>query len=117
MSQTLNVWDVATARFRDMTSDDLRQFSAGSFLNIAGAATTVVKSGAGTLVSAVINRTVALGVVTIYDNTAGSGTKIATITQPAAVLASQANLPYNAAFSTGLTVVTSLADDITIIFK
>lgn len=88
----------------------------GNFLNIAGAATTVVKSGAGNLIGLVCNKLIALGVITIYDNTAASGTKIATITNPAALLQNQIYLPYGIRFQTGLTIVTSLGDDITAVF-
>lgn len=87
-----------------------------SFLNIAGAATTTVKSGAGTFMGIVVNKPVASGVITMYDNTAASGTKIATITNPAVLLSQQYFLTYNISFSTGLTVVTSAADDITIVY-
>lgn len=87
------------------------------FLNIAGAATTVVKADKGILRAIVINKAVATGVVTVYDNTAASGTKIATITQPAAVVQSQATLTYNVRCATGITVVTSAADDITVTYE
>lgn len=89
----------------------------GSFLNIAGAATTTVKSGSGTLDRIAINKAVATGVITVYDNTAGSGTKIATITNPAVLLDTQRGIDYGLAFTTGLTVVTSAADDITVIYR
>lgn len=88
-----------------------------SFQNIVGAATTTVKSGAGTLLKIIINKPIALGVITIYDNTAASGTKIGTITNPAAILQQQLELPYEVKFTTGLTIVTSLADDITVVYK
>jgi hypothetical protein len=89
-----------------------------SFLNIAGAATTVVNTGAGTLYGIVVNKAVLSGVVTVYDNTAASGTKIATITNPATLLHSQINLDYRElVFRTGLTIVTSAADDITVVFS
>lgn len=88
------------------------------FLNIAGAATTTLCTGAGTLYGLTINKGVAAGVVTIYDNTAGSGTKIATITSPAVLLQSYLNLPFNELqFKTGLTIVTSAADDITVVWS
>lgn len=92
--------------------------SGNSFINIAGAATTLVKTGAGQLIGIVINKLVATGVVTIYDNTSAAGTKIATITNPAALLSSQVSLDYKGvSFSTGLTIVTSSTDDITVIYK
>lgn len=86
------------------------------FLNIAGAATTTVRTGKGTFYSIIVNKAVVNGVITIYDNTTNSGTKIATITHPAALLSSQYNLDFYANFSIGLTVVTSAADDITIVY-
>lgn len=96
----------------------LVKLSSWSFLNIAGAATTTVKSGAGIFHALVFNKNVASGVITIYDNTAASGTKIGTITNPAVLLQSL-NPPsiYDAAFTTGLTIVTSAADDITVMYK
>lgn len=86
----------------------------GKATNIAGAATTVIKTGSGVLKGIVVNKAVANGVITVYDNTAGSGTKIATITNPATLLHSQVSLDFNCKFSTGLTIVTSAADDITV---
>lgn len=85
--------------------------------NIAGAATTTVKTGSGTLVRITINNKVANGVITVYDNTAASGTKIGTITNPAELLDNTDVLEYGVAFSTGLTVVTSAADDITVVWR
>lgn len=99
------------------TGNELVETPGYSFLNIAGAATTTVKSGAGTLVRVVVNKPIALGVITVYDNTAASGTKIATITNPAAILQQQIEIQYEAKFATGLTIVTSLADDLTIVYK
>jgi hypothetical protein len=84
--------------------------------NINTATTTVVKSGSGILKKIIVNKLVALGVVTIYDNTAASGTKIATITSPATLLASQLQLDYGIRFQLGLTIVTSSTDDITVVF-
>ena len=88
-----------------------------SYTNIAGAATTVVRTGAGILGSIVCNKAVLSGVITIYDNTAGSGTKIATITHPGTLLQNQYVLLYNVAFTTGLTIVTSAADDLTVCWR
>lgn len=89
---------------------------AASYRNIAGAATTVVKSSAGRLKRIVINKAVSSSTITVYDNTAASGTKIATITNPLTLLDSQKVLEYDCAFATGLTIVTSAADDITVIY-
>lgn len=87
------------------------------FRNIAGAATTVVKSGSGTLLKIINNKAIANGVVTIYDNTAASGTKIGTITNPAILLQSQVPISFDLNFSTGLTIVTSAADDLTVVYR
>ena len=84
------------------------------FVNITTATTTTVKSVAGVLCRIVVNKPITLGTVTIYDNTAGSGTKIGTITHSGAV---PYVLDYEARFSTGLTIVTSGADDITVMYE
>lgn len=88
-----------------------------SFRNITLAAptTTVVKTGEGILHTITFNKPVATGVVTVYDNTAASGTVIGTITVPASPM--PVTLTFDAAFSTGLTVVTATAaQDITVTF-
>lgn len=72
-----------------------------SFLNLAANATTTVKTGAGVLHSITINTLGTADTVTVYDNTAGSGTKIGTIN----AALSQGTLIFDAAFVTGLTVV------------
>jgi hypothetical protein len=86
------------------------------FRNITTATTTVVKTGAGVLRGITINTkgTIASS-VTIYDNTAGSGTKIATI--DSLNLAGQ--FEYDIAFATGVTVVTTgtVAPDITVSYR
>lgn len=83
--------------------------------NITTATTTTVKSGAGFLHAIVINKGVLAGVITIYDNTAASGTKIGTITFGAALLSDPPGLAlYDINFTTGLTIVTSAATDLTV---
>jgi len=80
----------------------------GKYTNISGAATTVIKSGSGFLYGIIVNTPVASGSITIYDNTSGSGTKIATITYPATLLSSgPVSVPFYVNFQTGLTVVTA----------
>ncbi len=87
-----------------------------SYNNITSQTTTLVKSGAGTLASLSINTPLATGVITIYDSTTASGTKIATITQPATAFFG--TLAFNVAFATGLTVVTGTAtQDITVSYR
>lgn len=91
-----------------------------SFTNIVTNTTTTVKSGAGLLHRIILNTQVASEVITIYDNTAASGTKIGTITMPAALLGDgPINIEYNALFATGLTIVTATGAsvDLTVIYR
>lgn len=88
------------------------------FLNITSATTTVVCAKGGVLHTLTINKPVATGTITMYDNaSAGSGTKIGTITFPATVLANQNSFVYDVAFSNGLTIVTTEANDFTVSFR
>ncbi len=86
------------------------------FANVTAGGATTVKSGAGTLRSVTINTkgTIA-STVTIYDNTAGSGTKIGTIDS----LTLSGQFAFDVAFATGLTVVTTgtAAPDITVAYR
>src|SRR5262245_1014847 len=84
---------------------------AHSFSNITSATTTAVKSGAGVLRRLTINTTAA-GAITIYDNTAASGTKIATLPSSAVV----GSYEYGIKFTTGLTIVTAAASDVTVAY-
>lgn len=87
------------------------------FTNITSATTTTCKTGSGTLIRIVNNRKVASGVITIYDSTTGSGTKIATITNPATLLDNAQVFEYSVGFDNGLTIVTSSTDDITVVWR
>jgi hypothetical protein len=88
--------------------------ASNKFSNITTATTTTVKSGSGVLERIVVNTAGAGSTFVIYDNTAGSGTKIASGTS-----ATQISLMYNVRFSTGLTIVTASGTpaDITVIYK
>jgi len=89
-----------------------------NYLNIVGAATTVVKPSPGKLVRIVNNKKVVNGVITIYDNaSAASGTKIGTITNPATLLDNAQGYEYGCIFRNGLVIVTSAADDLTVVYK
>jgi len=91
-------------------------FTGQSFANVTTNATTVVKSGAGVLRSICVNtKGSASNIVTAYDNTSGSGTTIATIDTSANV----GCLVYDAAFSTGLTLVTAVGTpgDLTVTYR
>lgn len=89
-----------------------------SFSNITTATTTTVKSGAGTLHKICINTYVASGTITMYNNTSASGTKIGTVTNPAALLKEGPDCEtYDVYFSIGLTIVTTGAQDITVVYR
>lgn len=89
-----------------------------SATNITGTTTTTPKSAAGLLHGIIINQAVATGTIVVYDNTAASGTKLATIIQPGTVLQTVQPITYNALFTTGLTIVTSgTAQDITAVWR
>ena len=84
-----------------------------TYTNLAANATTVIRTGKGKLHSITINTAGAsANVCTVYDNTAASGSKIATINTVAAA----PNLLYDVQFNTGLTVVigTGTAADVTV---
>ena len=84
-------------------------------ITLAAPTTTVIKTGSGKLKRIVFNKPVATGVVTIYDNTAASGTVIGTITTPASP--QPGSIDYDLAFTTGLTIVSATAaQDITVVW-
>ncbi|TCO87265.1 hypothetical protein EV701_123102 [Chthoniobacter flavus] len=82
------------------------------YSNVSTATTTVCKSGSGVLERIIINTGASTSTVTVYDNTAGSGTKIAT-----AATTAQGVLVYGCHFSTGLTIVTSSTADVTVVYR
>lgn len=96
-----------------------------SYVNITTNATTAVKTGAGFLHTIVINNpaliTVANLTITVYDNTAGSGTKIGTWTVPFGLTTQVPfTIPINVAFATGLTIVTggpTVTGDLTVAYR
>ncbi len=89
-----------------------------SATNITTATTTTVFSGAGTFGGLIFNKRIATGVVTMYDNTAASGTKLGTITEGAAILSDPPQqVNHNIVITTGLTIVTSQAEDITVLWR
>lgn len=83
---------------------------------ISTISTTTIKTGAGILGAILVNKAVSASTITIYDNTAASGTVLAMITHPVSLFASQYYLPFLCKFSTGLTVVTTGLDDLTITY-
>lgn len=88
-----------------------------SYSRISTNATTVVKSGYGTLHSITVNSVGGSpSTITVYDNTAASGTIIAVIDGDIGVN----SYIYDIAFNTGLTVVTNSTTtfaDLTVSYK
>lgn len=87
------------------------------YANITSATTTTVKTGIGRLIRIVANKKVAAGVITIYDNTTASTPKIGTITHPGTLLNDQQTYEYGCDFNTGLTITTSAAEDLTVVYE
>lgn len=79
---------------------------------ISTATTTTVKSGRGTLAKIIITETAA-GAITVYDNTAGSGTIIAAF--KASIV--EGEYTFDCRFATGLTIVTAGASKLTVIWE
>lgn len=102
----------------DIINDVMKVEQRFSYANMTTQTTTVIKGASGFLHSITFNKPLAAGVVTIYDNTAGSGTVIGTITFPATLLTDVGTYTYDVSFGTGLTIVTSGAtQDITISYR
>lgn len=83
----------------------------GTYKYISGAATTVLKYGAGAL-HAIVNNDNA-GTITLYDNIAASGNVIASID----LIKVLGSLSFKAPFSDGLTVVTTGTAKVTIVYE
>lgn len=82
---------------------------------ITTATTTQVKSGSGYLHKIVLNKPVASSTIKLIDNTAGTTANIGIITNTTDVKPYE--LVYDVRFSTGLRIVTSGTDDITVIYQ
>lgn len=79
---------------------------------ISTATTTTVKSGRGNLVRIVVTETAA-GAITIYDNTAASGTILGVL--KASIV--EGSYEIGCRFQTGLTIVTAGASKLTVIWE
>lgn len=82
------------------------------YVNINSATTTTIKSRSGILKNIIINTTAA-GAITVYANTAASGSIIAIFPSSAVV----GTYTYDARFSIGLTIVTAAASNITVTYE
>lgn len=85
-----------------------------NYYYITSANTYQVKEGRGRLYKIVFNKPVASSTVKVIDGTAGSTANIATITNTSAE--EPYELCYDLIFRHGLRIVTSGADDITILY-
>jgi hypothetical protein len=84
-----------------------------SYSNLNAAGTTVVKNSAGHLARVCVNNKSNGSTITLYDNTAGSGTKIAVIDG-----GTERTCEYRCVFGTGLTaVIAGGSPDITVIYE
>lgn len=113
----------------DLVNNRMLAEQRNSYAAITTNATTTVKTGAGFLHAFTVNNNgfTTAGTITVYDNTAGSGTKIGTFTIPLAppgtVLLATTFFPpqrLDVSFATGLTFVTATtapAADITIAYR
>lgn len=96
----------------DQTNDVIKTEQRYSYSHIATNTTTVVKSTPGFLHSITVNTTAA-GAITVYDNTAGSGTVIAILKSSVV----EGTYTFDVTCTTGITVVTAAASDITVSYR
>jgi hypothetical protein len=88
---------------------------ASQYYYIAGANTYQVKTGRGRLRRIVLNKPVASSTIKVIDNTTGTTANVATITNTTDV--KPYFLDFNMIFMSGLRIVTSGADDITVVYE
>jgi len=106
---TLQALEVSILRLGNIVTET-------KFGHITTAATTILKNTPGKLHSITVNTTaVATSTITIYDNTAGSGTVIGIITSSSGLQLT--TLKYNVPFNVGLTIVSTGAWDLTISYE
>lgn len=79
---------------------------------IVTATTTTAKTGAGILHAITVEGGTA-GTITVYDNTAASGTKLADFSSTNAIQ----TYIFDVTFATGLTIVTSAATSLSVSYK
>jgi hypothetical protein len=96
----------------DLYNDVMKVEQQMSYQAVSTATTTTVKSGSGLLHSIIVTGGTA-GTIVIYDNTAGSGTVIASFDSTNAL----ETYVFNCKFSTGLTIVTGSATKVTAIYR
>lgn len=96
----------------DLANDVMKVNQVFNDTYISTATTTVVKTGAGLLHTIVVSGGTA-GTVIIYDNTAASGTIIASFDSTNAL----ATYTFDCTFTTGLTIITAAATKVSVIWR
>jgi hypothetical protein len=96
----------------DITNDVLKVEGRFSNTYISTATTTTVKSGTGVLHTIVLGETAA-GTITVYDNTAASGTVIAVLKASIG----ENTFVFDTSFAVGLTIVTAAASKLTVTYR
>ena len=86
-----------------------------TFARITTATTTQVKLGPGRLKRIVVNTPVSTGTIGLIDNNTGTTVNIGTITSTADV--KPFPMEYDIKFTTGLRIVTTQAQDITVVYE
>lgn len=92
------------------------------FINITAAGTNTLRSKATKLYKIINNKPVASSTITIFDSATAAGTKVGTLTNPGTLTQQQIVIDYGPdgegglQLVNGLTIVTSGADDITVIY-
>lgn len=82
---------------------------------ITTATTTQVKTGPGVLKRIVINKPVSTGTISIVDNTSGTTVTHGIITSTADL--KPFYIDFDVRFSTGLRIITTQAQDITVVYE
>lgn len=97
----------------DSVNDSITSYPfSHQYTYISTATTTTIKSDMGHLAKIIISETAA-GAITIYDNTAGSGTIIGVLKASIG----EGSYEFNVGFGTGLTIVTAGASKITVVWR
>jgi hypothetical protein len=112
-------WAAAAAIFKPAAIGVEGTVSIGgyNYTNITTATTTLVKTGVGTLHAIVINTGVASATIELDDALTHTTPKIGTITCQASTVGNPVTITYDLTFATGLSITTSGATDITVVWK
>lgn len=113
-ANTIGTVDLASGTTVGLANGTAVSSNVGTYYHINTLESVEVKGSPGTLHKVVVNNPGSAFVITLYDNTAASGSEIAVIS-PTAV----GTIEYEANFATGLYVVTSgtTAGDITLVYS